>query len=1010
MQRVSSSRFVGRETELAELRRALGGDSPLPAVVFLAGESGVGKSRLLAELIAAAEADGVRVIGGSCVELAEGEMPYAPLVSALRPLHRTCEPILDELSAESRAQLARLSPEIGGAGAAAAGDGERGEAQLWLFEAFLELIARLGEDGPVLFWIEDVHWADSSTRAFLRFLAASLREENVLVVATYRADELHRRHPLRPLLAELERTPLARRMDLDRFDRDELAEQLADILDREPTDDVVERLYGRSEGNPLFTEELLAAGIDGLGPLPPSMREALMLRIERLSPDCRQVLRALAVAGTSTEAVLGEATGLEPAAVAAGLRAAMDAQIAVLDGERFGFRHAILREVLYEDLLPGERAELHLCIATAIEATAGGSRSPWEAAAVAHHFQAGGDQPRALSAAVSASSHVRSLHANHEAAALLDRAVALWPRVDDPEGASGMSECELLEAAARAHYWAGEEEIAATLFERAIARLEEAEHDADPEQVAGLLEGLAVAQWSLGRSEQSRVTQKRALDLLPSDEVTPTRARLLAQQARFLMLQGRFAEACEVAPEALAATEELGMDSERPGVLNRYGYALFAMGEEAEGAERMEESIRLSETTGRDGDLATAYANYADAFHFAGHTHRAWEIAGRGLREISERLERHGGSPRAASFIRLDLAGMSFDLGDWAGADEELRRAGMPALGVNRAHAQTPARPARARPRPRGRGRGRARGGLRAAPRLARAAVPRSARRSAVGAGHPPRRLRHRAQGGRRGDRPDPVLQRRRGPDGPDRRRRNRGRGGGGRARPRPRRRRRAGRGHGQGRAPARAGPGGGRGPDAPDWARAAGSRRGRRRSRPRHRRAAALGGGGRPLARGPAALPGGERPLARGAGVTRQGRPPRRRRGAGAGRFARAPDRRDLAARARSRGSRSGRGCRWTPPRRRPLPRPRRRRRFRSASPPASFRSSSSSATAARTARSASASTWRRRPPASTSRGSSPSSGSAAEPRRRRSPTATGSGPRASRPADPLDGLARRG
>ena len=687
MQRVSSSRFVGREEQLTELREALAADASLPAVVFLAGESGVGKSRLLAELIAAAESDGVRVIGGSCVELAEGEMPYAPLVSALRPLHRTCEPVLDELGDESRAQLARLSPEIGGAGAASTADGERGEAQVWLFEAFLELISRLGEAGPVLFWIEDVHWADSSTRAFLRFLAASLREENVLVVATYRADEMHRSHPLRPVLAELERSPLARRMDLERFDRDELAQQLADILDREPTDDVVERLFTRSEGNPLFTEELLAAGIDGLGPLPPSMREALMVRVERLSPDCRQVVRALAVAGTSTEAVLGEATGLDATAVSTGLRAAMDAQIAVLDGERFGFRHAILREVIYEDLLPGERAELHLCIATAIEATAGGSRSPWEAAAVAHHFQAGGDQPRALSAAVSASSHVRSLHANHEAAALLDRAVALWPRVDDPEGASGMSECELLEAAARAHFWAGEEENAVNLFERAIARLEEPEHDADPEQVAGVLEGLAVAQWSLGNSEQSRVTQKRALDLLPSDEVTPSRARLLAQQARFLMLQGRFAEACEVAPEALAATEELGMESEHAGVLNRYGYALFAMGEEEAGAERMEESIRLAETTGRDGDLATAYGNYADAFHFAGHTHRAWEIAGRGLREISERLERNGGSPRAASFIRLDLAGMSLDLGDWAGAEEELRSTGMPALGVNRAHA-----------------------------------------------------------------------------------------------------------------------------------------------------------------------------------------------------------------------------------------------------------------------------------------------------------------------------------
>ena len=539
----------------------------------------------------------------------------------------------------------------------------------------------------MLLWIEDIHWADSSTRAFLRFLSAGLREERVLVVATYRADELHRRHPLRPLLAELERSPLAARMDLDRFDRAELAEQLADILDREPGDDVVERLYKRSEGNPLFTEELLAAGIDGFGPLPPSMREALMLRIERLSPDCQQVLRALAVAGRADEAVLGEATGLGSGAVSAALREALDAQIAALDGERFSFRHAILREVLYEDLLPGERAELHLCIAAAIESSTGGSRSAWEATAIAHHFQAGGDQPRALSAAVSASGEVRSLHAYDEAAALLDRALALWHRVDDPETVAGMSEYELLEEAASVHYLAGEDEVAVALFERAITALEESGEEADPERAAGLLEGLALAQWTLGHSEQSRETQKRALDLLADDEMTPTRARLLAQQVRFLLLQGRFPEACDVAPEALEVTERLGMDSERAGVLNRFGCALFAMGAEEEGAQRMEESIRLAETTGRDGDLATAYTNYADALHFAGHTHRAWEIAERGLREISERLERHGGSPRAASFIRLNLAGMSYDLGYWTAADEELERAGMPTLGIDRANA-----------------------------------------------------------------------------------------------------------------------------------------------------------------------------------------------------------------------------------------------------------------------------------------------------------------------------------
>ena len=227
-------------------------------MVFLAGESGVGKTRLLGELIDAVKALDGRVLGGACIELGDDELPYAPLVATLRPLQRAGDPVL--------AELARLIPELGEPPGEP--ETERGEIQRRLFDAILELIASLGAERPVLLWIEDIHWADRSTRAFLRFLEASLRGEKAIVVATYRSDELHRRHPLRPLLAELERSPCSRRIELQRFDRAEVADQLADILGAAPAADVVERMYGRSEGNPLFTEELLAAGVDGRAALP----------------------------------------------------------------------------------------------------------------------------------------------------------------------------------------------------------------------------------------------------------------------------------------------------------------------------------------------------------------------------------------------------------------------------------------------------------------------------------------------------------------------------------------------------------------------------------------------------------------------------------------------------------------------------------------------------------------------------------------------------------------------
>ena len=227
--RLTSARFVGRTAELEELRDGghRGRPTGQPSLAFVAGESGVGKTRLLSELERAARADGVRVIGGDCVELGEGELPYAPIVGALRPLARAGDPAFSSLSPAARAALAQILPGLGrGDGAA----DDEATAQARLFDALLELLELLaGEDG-LLVTIEDLHWADRSTRAFLVYLASSLCRERVLVVTTYRPDELHRRHPLRPLLAELERDARARRVELHRLTRDELAQQLADIL------------------------------------------------------------------------------------------------------------------------------------------------------------------------------------------------------------------------------------------------------------------------------------------------------------------------------------------------------------------------------------------------------------------------------------------------------------------------------------------------------------------------------------------------------------------------------------------------------------------------------------------------------------------------------------------------------------------------------------------------------------------------------------------------------------
>src|SRR5690348_7728693 len=218
--RVTSSRMVGRTAELQQLEDALAdASSGRPSLAFVAGESGVGKTRLVSELLRRAEAAGAHVLSGEAVELGEGEVPYAALMAALRPLSRDGHPSLDALHPRDRAELARLLPGLAGA-APGVDDSPDTPAQGRLFEAVLALLDRLASEAPVVLALEDLHWADPSTRAFVAFLAHSLCRERVLVVLTYRVDELHRRHPLRPLLAEIERDPAVRRITLQPLTRD----------------------------------------------------------------------------------------------------------------------------------------------------------------------------------------------------------------------------------------------------------------------------------------------------------------------------------------------------------------------------------------------------------------------------------------------------------------------------------------------------------------------------------------------------------------------------------------------------------------------------------------------------------------------------------------------------------------------------------------------------------------------------------------------------------------------
>ena len=779
--RVTSSRLVGRSDELAELDDAFAGaESGSPSLALVAGDSGVGKTRLLSALAARVGERGGQALTGECVDLSEGELPYAPLLTAFRPLTRAEHPAVAALPAATRAELGALMPALGGGGAAPGGGQGR------LFEAALALLRELGEREPLLLVLEDIHWADSSTRSFLAFLAGALRDERLLVVASYRLDELHRRHRLAPLLAELGRDARVRRVEVAPLTRAELAAALADILGAEPAAEEVERLYARSEGNALFMEELLAAGRDGRGGLPPTLRDAFMLRIERLPDAAQELLRVLAVGGRLDHDVLADATGMDGRELRESLRAAVANHLVVVDSDgAHAFRHALLREVVQDDLLPGEGIELHRALAAAYERrAAAGDVSLAVSAALASHQMAAGDAPAALAASVRAASAAEAARAPAEAAALLERALELWSRVPDAAAVAGESEVSLLWRAAEAHNVGGERVRAEALLQRALDRVDPA---AEPRRAAAMLARLARFQWHLNHAAEAMASIRAGLELVPADQDSPERASLVAMWARAEMFQGRRRQAIARAREAQAAAEACGDGASLGVALNVLGTSLIPTGEAAEGIAALRRAAEIAAERDDPLELDAAVCNLAEALHGQGRSLEATAVIRRGAEQLFA-------SPGKHQWLQVMRGEIAFDLGDWVEAARGVpERRGRLDDRTHSLHRVAPALP-RARPGRRRRGGGGAGRSAPARQRLHRAAVPGADRRARGGAAAPARRPRCGArcdrgnaaafQPRRRGCGPRCARRRRGG--------RRRGRPRGARARPRHQRRRAA--------------------------------------------------------------------------------------------------------------------------------------------------------------------------------------------------------------------------
>ncbi|MFF9457634.1 helix-turn-helix transcriptional regulator [Streptomyces flaveolus] len=652
-----SSPLVGREDELARLtgalERARAGEA---RAVLVAGDAGVGKTRVLDEVAARAAAAGTTVLTGHCVDLGDVGLPYLPFTEILGVL------AADERFAAVPAAHPVAERLLGGG---PEGDAGAPRSRLLLFEDVAALLTDLADVAPLLLVLEDLHWADQSSRDLLRFLLSRgvLQHHRIAVFASYRADDLHRRHPLRPLLAELVRLPAVERLELRPLPDADVARLVRALRDRPLPDTTVHRIVERAEGNAFYAEELVAATDTPAGGVPSGLADVLLIRFEQLSETAQQVLRTAAVAGRRVgHDLLRDAVGLPEEELESALREAVERQLLVSgDGNTYSFRHALAREAVYADLLSGERARLHGAFARLL---AGPGRRSGSAAERAHHYRESHDLPEALAASLEAADHAQRVGAPAEELRHLEAVLDLWSAVDAPARPAGPDAVTLTLRASAAAAHAGELHRAVSLTRSALAGLGQ---DADLELAARVRYTLAGNLLSVDNLSAAHTHSSEALDLIPADPPSSTWVWAAATHVTTARQVGENETALRVAHRALRVAEDLGVPDARADLLISLTGLEGGNRATPAGRERLLEARELARGAGNAPVELRALFNLAIGSFESGDLEKCLHWASEGL----DRARRSGllssPYPREMRYLRLLVR---YTLGHW---DEVLR-------------------------------------------------------------------------------------------------------------------------------------------------------------------------------------------------------------------------------------------------------------------------------------------------------------------------------------------------
>jgi DNA-binding CsgD family transcriptional regulator/tetratricopeptide (TPR) repeat protein len=605
-------RLIGRDDESARLYDAMATAAQgQPQVVLVVGDAGIGKTSLISDLALRAADLGFATATGHCLDI-EAAMSFAPVIEATRAWLFSDDEDLDDRP-HARRMRGLLDPD--------APEPDRVRMLDDLRLTILEAAAHR----PLLLMLEDLHWADRSTQELVSALTRTARGR-LLLVLTVRSDELHRRHPFRAALAELSRLEIAERIDLGPLDRDDVATLVRERSGVGGSADTVTSVHERSEGNPLYAEELIDADRDAV---PEHLSDLLLARVAKLSRESRSLVRAASVDGSRLDTeLLAKVTGREPDMLEKLLHEAIDDNVLRQRGGVLGFRHGLLREAVYDDLLPGERSRTHAAFAEALQERVDRAiEAPLsQLSRLAFHWSQAHDPSRTLAASVRAG--LVALHVGAaESVTHLDRAVALWDRVPDPEERTGHAKPDLLLLLGQAHLDNERRDLFEALTREAVAELGP---DTD-RLVASRVYATFAHCPPTGEDHPNEEEAIRLALEYAGATPSPELARAIGSQSSYHHRRGNCTRALEAAEQA-ARVARRAQDAEREvEALHFSAIELELLGRLADAVTCQREAIRTARNAGRLGHALFETSNLAWFQLVGGSGVQAYETGVAGL-------------------------------------------------------------------------------------------------------------------------------------------------------------------------------------------------------------------------------------------------------------------------------------------------------------------------------------------------------------------------------------------